>query len=106
MRQGTDVALDLVDFERIAPAYDLIITGEGKLDRQSLGGKVVVGIARRAKAMDIPVTAVVGCVDCTQQELQQLHAEGIGRIVQTRDFAVSGEKDYQRDLYRTMMETI
>lgn len=42
---------------------DYIITGEGKLDSQSLRGKVVIGIAERAKKQDKNVIAVVGGAD-------------------------------------------
>lgn len=60
LRMGIDVVLELIDFDRQAAGADLIITGEGRLDGQSLRGKVVVGVARRAKALGVPVAALVG----------------------------------------------
>jgi len=47
--------------ERIAGA-DLIITGEGRIDRQSMMGKVIEGVGRAANAADVPVVALVGAV--------------------------------------------
>ena len=41
----------------------MIFTGEGKIDTQSLRGKVVIGVAKRAKTKNIPVTAIVGGAD-------------------------------------------
>ena len=60
LRMGIDVVLDTVGFETIAESAELIFTGEGRIDYQSLRGKVVVGVAKRARSMDIPVIAVVG----------------------------------------------
>ena len=42
---------------------DLIITGEGRLDSQSLGGKAVIGVARRARELGVPCAALAGAVD-------------------------------------------
>ncbi|MGO1535642.1 MAG: glycerate kinase, partial [Yaniella sp.] len=56
---GVDAVLDAVGFDEWAKTADLILTGEGQLDGQSLAGKVPVGVARRT---DKPVIAIVGSV--------------------------------------------
>ncbi len=62
--------------ERIAGA-DLIITGEGRIDAQSMMGKVVSGVGRAGKAAGIPVIALVGCVgqgaESTLEVLESYH---------------------------------
>lgn len=55
---GVNVILDEIDFDNQIKGADLIITGEGRIDSQSLSGKAVVGIARRSSG--VPVVAVVG----------------------------------------------
>ena len=60
LRRGIDAVLDAVGFETLLEDTELIFTGEGKIDGQSLGGKVVLGISRRAKEKGVPVIAVVG----------------------------------------------
>ncbi len=60
---GVNGVLDTVDFDGAARDADLIITGEGRLDRQSLRGKVIQGVCRRASALGVPVCAVVGDYD-------------------------------------------
>lgn len=60
LQMGIEAVLDLTDFDRLAADAYLIITGEGRLDSQSLRGKVVVGVARRARALGVPVVALVG----------------------------------------------
>lgn len=62
LRPGMDALLDAADFETLARDADLIFTGEGCLDGQSLHGKAVISLARRAKALGVPVAALVGGV--------------------------------------------
>lgn len=62
LQMGIETVLDTVDFDRIVQGARLVITGEGRLDGQSLRGKVVSGVAARAKRADVPVVAVVGAV--------------------------------------------
>lgn len=63
MVHGIGEVLDLVHFnERIEDA-DLVITGEGSLDCQSLMGKVVMGVVACARSVGVPVLAVAGKVD-------------------------------------------
>ena len=63
LQMGIETVLDTVNFDSLITDTDVIITGEGKLDTQSLRGKVVIGVARRAKAQSKPVIAIVGGAD-------------------------------------------
>ena len=60
LQPGIDIVLDTVHFDDLLKEADMIFTGEGKMDTQSLRGKVVIGVAHRAKAAGVPVIAVVG----------------------------------------------
>lgn len=68
---GAETLLDLAGFEDTAADATLVITGEGRLDRQTLMGKAPAVVARRARRLGIPVVAVVGSRvhDVTDQEL-------------------------------------
>lgn len=77
-RSGIDYVLDLYDFEKEAEEADIIITGEGKLDSQSLMGKVPFGVASRCKGKRI--VAVVGVNEASFQETERL---GISEVVET-----------------------
>ncbi|WP_164700120.1 glycerate kinase [Modestobacter sp. KNN46-3] len=59
-RPGIDVVLNLVGFAELLPGADLVITGEGSLDAQTLHGKAPAGVAARARAAGVPVVAVAG----------------------------------------------
>lgn len=60
MASGINTVLDTIGFDALIKGADLVITGEGRLDGQSVYGKVPVGISERAKAQGIPVLAMVG----------------------------------------------
>ena len=63
LRSGADLLLDLSQFESKIADADLIITGEGRIDRQSLMGKIPGKILEIGKRKGIPVIAIAGCVE-------------------------------------------
>lgn len=77
LRMGIDVVLDLTDFDRKCRGASLVITGEGHLDSQSLRGKTVVGVARRARALGVPAAALVGGCETA---LDAVYAEGVSGV--------------------------
>lgn len=60
---GIELVLDAVEFDRHLKGASLVLTGEGRLDSQTLGGKAVLGVVRRAAAKGVPVAAIVGSVE-------------------------------------------
>ncbi|MFI6218582.1 glycerate kinase [Nocardia brasiliensis] len=57
---GIELIMDLVDFDRELAGADLVVTGEGALDEQTLHGKAPAGVAAAARAAGVPVVAVCG----------------------------------------------
>lgn len=80
LQSGIESVLNVVDFDRAAADADLIFTGEGRLDSQSLRGKVVIGVARRAKRLGKRVIAIVGGAE---GELEAAYAEGVTAVFTT-----------------------
>ncbi len=60
LRRGVDIVLDIVDIERSLDGVELVITGEGALDYQTVYNKAPVGVAQRAAQRGIPVIAITG----------------------------------------------
>lgn len=60
LQPGIETVLDTVNFDRLLEGAGLVFSGEGRLDAQSVRGKVVAGVARRAKAAGVPLVALVG----------------------------------------------
>lgn len=65
LKPGIEAVLDVLDFDRVAADADLVITGEGKLDRQSFQGKVIDGVSKRTGKLGVPLIAIVGMDDGT-----------------------------------------
>jgi glycerate kinase len=63
LKSGIDIVLKTCDFQKRIKNADLIITGEGKIDDQTIHGKTISGIARLAKLQKIPVIAFAGVVE-------------------------------------------
>lgn len=62
LQMGIETVLDTVGFDEAVKGARLVFTGEGRLDGQSVRGKVVSGVGSRAKAAGVPVCAIVGAV--------------------------------------------
>lgn len=60
LEPGIDLVLEAIRFERRCHGAALVLTGEGRLDRQSLHGKACAGVARIARRHDVPTVAIVG----------------------------------------------
>ena len=72
LRSGIEMVLDAVDFDDRLDGADLVITGEGSIDRQSLMGKVPSGVLKRASARGVPVVAIAGIV----KDYEELNKSG------------------------------
>lgn len=80
LKSGITAILDFIGFDNLLEDADLVFTGEGRIDRQSLNGKVVSGIARAAKARHVPVICVVGSVGDGAEDFYDLGVSAIFSI--------------------------
>ena len=83
---GIDAVLDTVHFDQLLINSDLVFTGEGRIDGQSLRGKVVIGVARRAKLQGVPVCAVVG--DSLDDGLASAYEMGVSAVFTINRLAI------------------
>jgi len=68
MVNGIDYFLELTGFDKELAACELLITGEGSIDEQTLQGKGPYGVAHRAKSKGLPVVAMAGSVPLTEHK--------------------------------------
>lgn len=93
LRSGIETVLDCVSFDSLLADTDIVFTGEGCIDSQSLRGKVVIGVAKRAKAHHVPVTVIVGAVGEGAEAAYEYGVSSIFSINRrAEDFAVSQYK--------------
>jgi len=69
LRSGIELLLDYAGFDDMLADADFVITGEGRMDAQTLQGKAPCGVLRRAQKRGVPVIAVCGCLGDGYEEL-------------------------------------
>jgi glycerate kinase len=79
LARGVEVVADAVGLDRLLESCDLVLTGEGRFDLQSLEGKVPGEVARRARRLGVPCLVIAGSVEV--EALRQLHELG-GQLVE------------------------
>lgn len=77
LTKGIDVILDTINFDELVSKADIVFTGEGKFDSQSLHGKVVMGVANRSQKYKTSVIVVTGAIG---ENIQEAYNKGITAI--------------------------
>ena len=85
---GIDTVLEVTEFESALDGADAVITGEGKIDSQSLFGKAISGVAREGFGRNIPVYCFVGKLGDDEEKLKRL---GLSEIYEIAPMASSLE---------------
>ncbi len=70
LRKGIEIVLDAIGFDGMIRGADLVITGEGRIDEQTFMGKVPSGVLARAQRQGIPVIAIGGLVDLSEESAE------------------------------------
>ncbi|MCF5667326.1 glycerate kinase [Pseudomonas marginalis] len=73
-RAGVDVVAELVGLDEAVRGADLVITGEGRFDAQTLRGKTPFGVARIARQHNVPVIVIAGTLG---EGYEQMYAHGV-----------------------------
>lgn len=82
---GAEVVADAVGLDRAADGAELLVTGEGTLDWQSMHGKVVAAVARRGLARGVPVVVVAGQVHLGRREWAAAGISGAYAVAERPD---------------------
>jgi glycerate kinase len=85
LRSGIELCLETVGFDALLNGADLVLTGEGSFDLQSLEGKAPLGVARRASAAGIPVVVLAGKKDVSKEACRRLGISACHSICQEFD---------------------
>lgn len=85
LKMGIETVLDTVGFDEIAKDADLVFSGEGRIDSQSLRGKVVAGVASRTKNLGVHTIAVVGDIG---DDIQPIYDRGVSAVFSINRVAV------------------
>jgi glycerate kinase len=99
---GIDLVLDAIGFDRHLQGATLVVTGEGRMDEQTLHGKAVAGVASRARAAGVPVVALVGSLSANLTT-EQLETLGVAAVMPLTPRPMTVEEAMQ-DAHRLLAE--
>ncbi|HBC3994369.1 TPA: glycerate kinase [Vibrio cholerae] len=77
LRPGIEIVLETVQLAHQVSDADLVITGEGRIDSQTVHGKTPMGVAKVAKRFDVPVLALCGCTGDNYQAVYQCGIDAV-----------------------------
>jgi glycerate 2-kinase len=89
LRPGVEIVMEAVALEAIVKDADLVITGEGRIDSQTVHGKTPIGVARLAKRYGKPVIGIAGCLSA---DAGVVHQHGIDAVFSVISGAVTLEE--------------
>lgn len=98
IESGAAYFLDLLQFDKHLADYDLVVVGEGRMDRQTLEGKLPAVVARRAAGH--LVVAIVGRSEATPAELQRIGISGVIELTKLTDVPTHSDPALSRRLLR------
>jgi glycerate kinase len=79
LRPGIEIIIEAVKLEQAIKDADLVITGEGKIDSQTIYGKAPIGVAKIAKKYNVPVVAVAAIIE---EDSRIFQSYGIDTLIQ------------------------
>jgi glycerate kinase len=82
LRPGIEIMIEAVKLEQAIKDADLVITGEGKIDSQTIYGKAPIGVAKIAKKYNIPVVAVAAIIE---EDSQIFQSYGIDTLIKVSE---------------------
>ena len=77
MRSGIDIIIDAIGLEQRMPGTHLVITGEGRIDQQTINGKAPIGVARLAQRYHVPVIGLAGILG---EGVEVVHKHGLDAV--------------------------
>ena len=92
LRSGIEIVIDAVHLGDIIKDADLVITGEGRIDSQTIHGKTPIGVARTAKKYHKPVIGIAGCLS---QDCGVVYEHGINAVFSVVPAAMSLEQAFK-----------
>lgn len=101
LEPGIDIVLKEVNMAKEIQGADFVITGEGRIDFQSVMGKAPTGVSKLCKSHNIPVIAIAGCV---ADDADATHEYGIDALFSTINYPVSLEEAMNHDKARMFVE--
>ncbi len=109
LQSGIETMLEITKFSEVLKNTDLIFTGEGKIDQQTLNGKVIYGISKAAKTKKIPVYVISGASELSKSEIVSMGIQDLRTVLSasaTREDAFTNTRNIVEQLAFEMIRDI
>lgn len=109
LEPGVKLIKNIAQFDKHIKNADWIITGEGKLDIQTLSGKTIVGVLASAKAKKIKIAALCGSIDLSENNLADLsitYTDTVINYSKNLDDAMNNSAKYVKQMAEKFAETL
>lgn len=97
LNSGIDLVKEVIEFDTKIKGADWVITGEGKLDEQTLSGKTIQGVLKSANKYKIPVAALCGSASLSKKEIKNMgisYADAIMNEAKNLEDALENSETY------------
>ncbi len=101
LKSGIEIIVESIKLKEKMTGVDLVITGEGRIDFQTIMGKTPVGVSKIAKSLGIPVIAVAGSVG---EDSEEVHKYGIDAVFSIMNSPISLKEAMIKENAKKMME--
>jgi len=101
LKPGIEIVLEEVKLAEKLENTDFVITGEGRMDFQSIMGKAPIGVAKLAKTKNIPVIAIVGGI---ADDAGEVHNHGIDSVFSIMNYPMSLEEAMNPERAKILVE--
>ena len=105
LQRGIEIVIEAIGLKQKLKGADLVITGEGRIDGQTINGKTPIGVARAAKALNLPALAVAGGIGPGVEMVFQRGIDGVIPIVD-RPMTLEEAIDQAADLVTNATERL
>lgn len=102
LQMGIDTVLEAINFDNMLKDTNLVISGEGNLDSQSFGGKVILGIAKHTKKANTKLIVVVGGYDDDIEKIYELGVTAVFSINTKPERFELAKRKAKSNLYKTV----
>lgn len=109
LEPGVKLIKNIAQFDKHIKNADWIITGEGKLDIQTLSGKTIVGVLASAKAKKIKIAALCGSIDLSENNLADLsitYTDTVINYSKNLDDAMNNSAKYVKQMAKKFAKTL
>jgi glycerate 2-kinase len=93
LKSGVDIVIEATNLKEKVKGADYVITGEGRIDGQTIYGKTPIGVAKTAKLYDIPVIGIAGCL---REDCEVVYEHGIDIVFPIVPAAITLEEALQQ----------